>query len=193
MQMNTFLDAIKARRSHYQLDKNLPIDQSELKKLILEVTELVPDAFNMKSAKIVVLLGKQHTDFWQIVNQTFDNKIPTEKMQGFENAYGTILYFIDEKIVSSLQEKFPKYADNFPIWANHANAMLQFALWSAFAEKKIGANIQHYNPVIDQQIKEHFAIPKDYKLIAQMPFGGIQGKAKQKDKEDISNRVQFLE
>ena len=56
-------------------------------------------------------------------------------------------YGCDEKF--GMQEKFAPYAANFPVWANQANGMLQFTVWSALRELNIGANIQHYNPVID--------------------------------------------
>ena len=37
----------------------------------------------------------------------------------------------------------------------------------------IGASLQHYNPLIDNIIKKEFQINKDWKFIAQMPFGEI--------------------
>lgn len=44
----------------------------------------------------------------------------------------------------------PLYADNFPVWANHANAMLQIALWGGLRDLHMGASLQHYNPIIDK-------------------------------------------
>lgn len=70
--------------------------------------------------------------------------------------------------------------------------MLQFTIWSGLAEKGIGANLQHYNPVIDKKVKELFNIPDNYELIAQMPFGSIESEASLKEKEDINLRVQTL-
>lgn len=51
--------------------------------------------------------------------------------------------------------------------------MLQLSVWSALRELNIGASLQHYNPVIDAKVKGIFNIPENYKLVAQMPFGGI--------------------
>ena len=51
--------------------------------------------------------------------------------------------------------------------------MLQFMIWSALAEKNIGASLQHYNPLIDNIIKKEFKINPEWKFVAQMPFGGI--------------------
>ena len=50
-----------------------------------------------------------------------------EKIDGcFACGYGTILYFEDMAIVRSLQESFPTYKDNFPIWAEQTDAMHQW-------------------------------------------------------------------
>jgi predicted oxidoreductase (fatty acid repression mutant protein) len=54
-----------------------------------------------------------------------------------------------------------------------AGAMLQFMIWTSFAQKNIGASLQHYNPLIDNIIKQQFKINQDWKLVAQMPFGGV--------------------
>ena len=80
-------------------------------------------------------------------------------------------------------------ADNFPVWANQANAMLQIAVWSGLREMEIGASLQHYNPVIDKAVKELLNLPDEYVLIAEMPFGAIAAEPAQKDKEDIKKRV----
>mgnify|MGYP000659441847 FL=1 len=51
-----------------------------------------------------------------------------DKIKGFAAAYGTILYFDETATVKNMQEQFPAYADNFPIWAQQANGMMQFAI-----------------------------------------------------------------
>ena len=63
--------------------------------------------------------------------------------------------------------------------------MLQLAVWTVLRELKVGASLQHYNPVIDDKVKDLFNIPSQYRLVAQMPFGG-------KDKEDIDQRVKIV-
>ena len=165
----------------------------EIHALINEVTELVPDAFNMKSARVVVALGEKQDELWDGIYDVFDGKAAREKIDGFKAAAGTILYFYDEEVVHGLQEKFAAYAENFPVWANQANGMLQINIWSALRELGVGANIQHYNPVIDDFVREKFGLPESWKLVAQMPFGGIVMEPAPKDKEDISERVKFYE
>ena len=48
-------------------------------------------------------------------------------------------------------------------------------------------------PVIDDAVKKLFDVPASWKLIAQMPFGGIIAEPDAKEKEDISVRVKVHE
>ena len=186
-------EGLRRRRSYYELNKELPVSPDVIKNTIEEVTELVPDAFNMKSARVVIALGKKQEELWDGIFEAFKGNVAREKIDSFKAAAGTVLYFYDEDVVRGLQEKFSLYADNFPVWANQANGMLQINIWSALRELGIGANLQHYNPVIDEKVRELFNVPKSWKLIAQMPFGGIVSEPKSKEKEDIGNRVKFFE
>ena len=186
------IDNLKQRRTYYNLNKTLPVSKSEVKKVIEEITELIPDAFNMKSARVLVVTDKKQDELWDRIFDTFEGKVPREKIDGFKAATGTILYFYDEEVVEALQKKFPTYADNFPVWANQANGMLQINIWTGLRELGIGANLQHYNPVIDSLVQEMFEVPKSWKLIAQMPFGGIVTEPDLKEKENIADRVKFV-
>ena len=69
--------------------------------------------------------------------------------------------------------------------------MLQINIWTGLRALGIGANVQHYNPVIDDAVKKLFNVPENYVLVAQMPFGGILEEAAPKDGEDINARVQI--
>lgn len=185
----SIIESIASRRSYYHINKELPVSEAVVIDTIEKATELVPDAFNMKSAHLVVALGDKQDQLWDTIYDTFDGKVAREKIDGFKAGAGTVLYFINKEKVHALQEQFALYADNFPIWANQANGMLQFTIWSALRELGIGANLQHYNPVIDDAVKALFNVPAHFKLIAQMPFGGIVEKPATKEKEDISARV----
>lgn len=60
--MTRLTDVLKRRRSIYALNRQLPVSEDEVLDLIKEATELVPDAFNMKSQRVIVVLGdKQDT------------------------------------------------------------------------------------------------------------------------------------
>ena len=182
-------DALRIRRSIYQIDESAPIDDDAIVKIVTDATELVPDAFNMRSQRVIVALGDENKKLWDAAYDAFGGKVARERIDGFAAGRGTVLYYIDDAVVSALQEKYALYADNFPIWAQQANGMLQIAVWAGLAEAGVGANIQHYNPVIDAAVAELFDVPQAWRLVAQMPFGGIAAPAGEKDAEDISQRV----
>lgn len=74
-----------------------------------------------------------------------------------------------------MQEKFAIYADRFPTWATHSVGMLQFAVWTALEDEGLGANLQHYNPLVDARVAEEWKVPSSWKLSAQLVFGGKTG------------------
>lgn len=185
-------DSLRTRRSFYQIDKNIPLSYEEVSYLIEDITELVPDAFNMKSSRVVLAFGDRHNALWDQIYTCFDGKVSREKIDSFKAGAGTILYFIDQEIVDGMKKEYPLYADQFDSWSEQASGMLQINIWTALTEEGFGANIQHYNPVIDEKVKELFDLPKNYKLMAQMPFGGILEKPDPKEKEDISKRVKIF-
>ena len=91
-----------------------------------------------------------------------------------------------------MMEKLPRYADNFETWANQANGMLQHSIWLALRDLGLGASLQHYNPVIDDALRELFDRSEDWVLLAQMPFGNILEEPAPKDKIDVRERVKVF-
>lgn len=185
----SIVESLKQRRSYYNIEKKLPVEEERVIELVKEVTQLVPDAFNMKSSRIVMALGTKQDVLWDTIYDAFDGKVSREKIDSFKNGAGTILYFYDTETVKGQQEKFPQYAQNFPTWASQSSAMLQISIWSGLRELGIGASLQHYNPVIDEKVRALFKLPDGYFLVAQMPFGGIGQEPGAKENEDISERV----
>ncbi|OJU12172.1 MAG: nitroreductase [Clostridiales bacterium 43-6] len=186
------LESLKERRTYYDINRDLPVEEVKVFDLVEKATELVPDAFNMKSSRVIVATGEKQDQLWDNIYDVFEGKVPREKIDSFKNGYGTILYFYDEDIVKNLQNQFTIYADRFPGWANQSSGMLQLSIWSGLKELGIGASLQHYNPVIDKMVREMFDLPENYVLNAQMPFGGIGSHPDEKAKEDISNRVKIV-
>ncbi|WP_099466804.1 nitroreductase family protein [Konateibacter massiliensis] len=185
----SFINSLEKRRTYYNINRELPVAEERVIELIEQVVEATPDAFNMKSARAVVALGAKQDELWNAVYDAFGGEVDREKIDSFKSGYGTVLYFTDENIVKALQEQFPLYAGNFPIWANQSNGMLQSNIWTALREVGIGASLQHYNPVINEAVAKLFDIPEGWNLIGQMPFGGIGSEPDAKEKEDISKRV----
>lgn len=54
----------------------------------------------------------------------------------------------------------------------HKTAMHQYHLWTALEAEGCAANLQHYNPIIDQKAKAHWNINQEWELQAQLVFGG---------------------
>ena len=113
-------------------------------------------------------------------------------MNAFSNAKGTILFFDDLHVIEQLKKDFALYKDQFDMFASHSMGILQGNVWNALAEKNIGANLQHYNPLIDDQVKEKWNVPLHYQLTAQMVFGGIFEFPEPKDKLPADQRVQAI-
>lgn len=185
-------EVLEKRRSYYNIKKELPVSEDEVLAMIREVTELVPDAFNMKSARLVVMLGDKQDQLWDSIYDVFGGAVAREKIASFKAGAGTVLYFYDSSVVEAMQQQFPMYADKFPVWANQANGMLQLSIWSGLRELGIGASLQHYNPVIDEMVRGLVHVPDSYVLLAQMPFGGIVEEPEPKAKEDIAKRVNVM-
>lgn len=190
--MTKIEESLAKRRSYYQLTKELPVAEGEITDLVKKLAELTPDAFNMKSARVVVTYGQKNDELWDAVYDAFGGKVAREKIDSFKAA-GTVLYFYDKSVVEGLQKKFELYAQNFPVWANQSNGMLQLAIWSGLRELNIGASLQHYNPVIDDAVRKLLDLPEDWVLVAEMPFGGIAAEPDAKEAENIDDRVKIFE
>lgn len=184
-------ESLKMRRTYYAISSKLPTKEKNVEELVSSLTELVPDAFNMKSSRVVTAFGDAHRKLWDAVYDAYGGKVAREKTDSFKAGAGTVLYFYDEAVIRAMQEQFPRYAENFPVWAQQSSGMLQISVWSGLRELEIGASVQHYNPVIDSAVRSLFDLPENWKLIAQMPFGGIAAEPDPKEKEDISKRVSF--
>ena len=176
--MKSYQEAVKARRSIYNLGRNIPVLQSEIIAAVENMTKYIPTPFNMQSARIVVTMLDHHENVWHITKSALKSILPplkyaeTEaKLNGFEAAYGTILFFESSNMIKAMQDQFPAYKDNFPGWAMQANGMLQFAIWTALEDMGLGVNIQHYNPLIDEDIRKIFDLPDSWDLVSQMVFG----------------------
>ena len=174
--MKIFQEAVKSRRSIYKLGRNIPVLQSEIIAAVERMTKDVPSPFHMQSARIVVTMLDHHENVWDITRsalQSIDKLSPETdaKIDGFAAAYGTILFFESSNMIKAMQGQFPLYKDNFPGWAMQANGMLQFAIWTALEDLGLGANLQHYNPLIDEDIKKIFDLDDSWDLVAQLVFG----------------------
>lgn len=193
----TFQEAMAHRRSYYALKNESPITDNEIIDIVHSAVKHVPSAFNSQSTRVVVLLHDKHQRVWEITKDVLRKVVSAEAFgntknkieSSFQSGYGTLLFYEDQRPVKALQEQFPRYADNFPIWSQHTNAMHQFAIWTMLEDAGFGVSVQHYNPLIDELVAKEFNIPTEWTLIAQMPFGAPAGEPGEKDYQPLSDRV----
>ncbi|ONK25092.1 nitroreductase [Bacillus sp. VT-16-64] len=194
-----FLKAVKERRSYYAISKKSDISDEQIEEIIANAIKYTPTAFNSQSGRAVLLLGENHDKLWNITEAVLREMVPeqdfeptAQKMEGFRNGYGTILFFEDQSVVKSLQESFPTYADKFPDYSLQSSGMLQYIVWTALEIEGFGASLQHYQPLIDEAVHKIWNIPSDWKLLAQMPFGKPTAQPGEKEFKSIEERFKVF-
>ncbi len=197
--MTTFTDTLKNRRSIYHLGRNVSLSNEELTTLIKEAIKENPTAFNAQSTRAVILFGDAHEKLWEITEEALRPLTPAEafpntqnKLAGFKNGYGTVLFFKDTDVVKGLQEQFELYADNFPDWSEQSNGIATANTWVALVDKGLGANLQHYNPVIDEAVAKEWNIPSNWKLRSQLVFGSPETPAGEKEYMNDADRFRVF-
>lgn len=192
--------AIEQRRTYYALSNQSPISDKEIEEVLEFALKNVPSAFNSQSSRFVLLLGEHHRKLWQLVKDTLKSRVSPadfpkteEKIDTcFASGYGTVLFFEDQSVVKGLQEAFPSYKDNFPIWSEHTAGMHQFVVWTLFRDSGLGASLQHYNPLIDEVVRKEWEISADWRLKAQMPFGAPLSEPGEKTSEPLNKRLRVF-
>ena len=197
--MTTFTDTLKNRRSIYHLGRNVSLSNEELTTLIKEAIKESPTAFNAQSTRAVILFGDAHEKLWEITEEALRPLTPAEafpntqnKLAGFKNGYGTVLFFKDTDVVKGLQEQFELYADNFPDWSEQSNGIATANTWVALVDKGLGANLQHYYPVIDEAVAKEWNIPSNWKLRSQLVFGSPETPAGEKEYMNDADRFRVF-
>ncbi|RXR05930.1 nitroreductase family protein [Pseudoxanthomonas composti] len=196
---NPHIDSLKQRRTQYALGKSLPLSQEAVTALVQDAVKHSPSSFNSQSSRAVILYGAQSLAFWDLVKDALRKVVPAEnfaqteqKIDSFAAGAGTILFYEDQDVVKSLQEKFALYADNFPVWSEQASGMAQLSVWTALANAGIGASLQHYNPLPDAAAAAKWDLPASWKLRAQMPFGSNEAPFGEKSFMDDAERFRVF-
>lgn len=197
---NSFIEALKIRRTYYGLSNESIVSDARIKEIIFDVVKHTPSAFNSQSARVVVLLGKNHHKLWEIVKAELKKIVPADnfkttedKINGaFQSGYGTVLFFESMDVIEGLQKQFPAYKENFPLWSLQSSGMLQLAVWTSLELEGLGASLQHYNPLIDEAVKKEWNIPTHWKLMSQMPFGKPVAQPGVKEFQPLEDRVKIV-
>jgi uncharacterized protein len=178
-EVQSFLKEITERRSNYTLTKKSTLSDSAIKEVIETALTQVPSSFGSYTTRILLVVKEEHDKLWDIITEIIKAVTPPEQFEsytkarlaGFKNSYGTVLFFEDPENTRKLQDKYPFIKDKIPEWGLHSNAMHQYAIWTAFTLAGLGANLQHYNPLIDEKTKAQFDVPTGWQLVAQLVFG----------------------
>lgn len=182
----SFAQATHDRRSIRALQATSPVPDSIITLLAETAILDVPSAFNSQTTRMTVLLGDHHKKLWSITAKMFHARLGDQrfnepamgrpsfkqKIDGYMAAYGTALFWDDTAAVKKLKETSPDvYKDKIDEWAHQSNGMHQFYMWSALQALGLGANLQHYNSIIDEEVKKTWDVSKPWALRAQMVFG----------------------
>ena len=196
----TYSDILKTRRSIYILNDQLPVSQAIVAGRIKEAISLSPTAFMMQDIHAVILTGDNHKKLWdKIVYNTLQKIVPAEafkrteiKLNTFSQATGTILLLRDLEAVEQMRKEYATYADEMDNWSWQDLGIAMVNIWNSLAEINVGANIQHYNPLIDDEVKATWNIPANYQLVGQMVYGGIVSRPGDKERKSGDELVRVV-
>lgn len=196
----SFYDALKERRTNYSLSGESPVSDGRIREVLEFCILHAPSAFNSQNARVCLLLGDHHKQLWDIVAESLKKKRSLEafkkaeeKINSFKSGYGSVLFFEDMNSVEALQQSFPSYQDQFPVWSSQGCAMLQYMVWAALETEGLAANLQHYNPLIDEAVMQEWNLDPTWKLVAQMPFGAPTQEPDAKTFADIEGRFKVFD
>lgn len=195
-----YSDILKTRRSIYILNDQLPVSQAIVAGRVKEAISLSPTAFMMQDIHAVILTGDNHKKLWdKIVYNTLQKIVPAEafkrteiKLNTFSQAAGTILLLRDLEAVEQMKKEYATYADEMDNWSWQDLGIAMVNIWNSLAEINVGANIQHYNPLIDDEVKATWNIPANYQLVGQMVYGGIVSRPGDKERKSGDELVRVV-
>ncbi|KAF7125539.1 hypothetical protein CNMCM5793_001778 [Aspergillus hiratsukae] len=201
----SLLELVKARRTYYGLKAESPISDDAIESIVQDAVLHVPSSFNTQTSRVVLLLKEEHQKLWDIAINIMEGlvaagKVPKEvfenhtkpKLNGFRAGYGSVLFFVDFESLAPIKEQFAIYADKFDPFALESNAMSQYLVWTALCSEGFGANLQHYSPLIDEQVQKTWNIPASWKLDAQLVFGTPTGDAGEKTFLPLEDRYKVF-
>ncbi|KAK8067079.1 nitroreductase [Apiospora hydei] len=197
---NSVLDLIKNRRTYYPLSKDLPISKERISEIVKEAVLHVPSSFNAQSNRVIVLLGADHEKLWDIATDILKAIVPAEafkatadKMGMFKGAAGTVLFFEDEKTVQKQQSDYPYVRRQVPRLGHavgrHAAVRHLDRARGRGRHRRQPAALQ---PLINEKVAAEWNVPSDWKLNAQLVFGGKTGEAGPKSQIPVEERVKVF-
>ena len=161
----TFEEALEHRRSYYSIGSSSPVSDEELIRVVRQAVKHVPSAFNSQSTRIVLLLGDEHKKLWDIVKDTLKARILAEAFVKTEAKIdGCFASGHGTVLYFEDMSVVRGLQDAFPSYKDN------FPTWA-----------QHTS-----------AMPEDWMLIAEMPFGVPTGEPGDKDFGDVDKRMKVF-
>ena len=146
--VQNLFDAAEHRISAYNLTKKSTVSDDRIKEIVSSAIKHSPSAFNVQSARAVILLGSDHEKLWDIGDAQVKAAMPEQaynglkpRIAGFKAAYGSvssmvvsgivadgvqILWFEDQKALDALKAKNALIANVVDEWSEHSSGMHQY-------------------------------------------------------------------
>ena len=70
-----FLQALKNRRSIYNLGTNVNLSNEEIISIISDCLKYSPSAFNYPTTNVIIAFGEKHQQIWQITTDILKEKL----------------------------------------------------------------------------------------------------------------------
>ncbi|BGP53290.1 hypothetical protein JCM8202_002615 [Rhodotorula sphaerocarpa] len=194
-----FLNAVENRRTAYAINNESPIPDARVQEIVEFAVKHCPSSFNSQTTRAVVAFGGSHTKLWDIAKEKIRAIVSDDawdasekRLNGFQGGHGTVLLYEDQEAVRQLQEKIPLYAEHFPTWSEHTHGIHAYTIWTALTAEGLGCSLQHYNPLIDEDVAEAFDVPMSWKLRGQLVFGKPTAAPAEKTFQPLEQRVKVV-
>lgn len=169
---NSILTATKNRRSIRGLKPELPTTVSidDVQAIVQTIIKDSPTAHNSQGNRAIILTGETHKNVWNHVVETIPIEPLKKRPAGIrDQAFGSIIFFEDDKTLEKLQKDDPRWADAFIRLNDHSSGAAQVLIWTALDSMGLGCHLQHYNDFIRQALPGK--VPAEWSVVAQLCFG----------------------
>jgi uncharacterized protein len=93
-----FLDAVESRATIYAITNESTIPDARIQEIVTFAVKNCPSAWNVQSARAVILLKGDHQKLWDIAAEVFSTALPEEvykshispRIAGFRGGYGSV-------------------------------------------------------------------------------------------------------
>lgn len=176
----SFVIATQKRRTVRALQPISTLPDRDIIDLASDALLYVPSAFNSQSTRLTIHFSEAHRKLWSITGTALEtylgadryNAVSADRINAYGQGYGTILFWDDMDVIEQMRKGAAEhYKDKVDEWGHQSNGMHQYYLWVALEAHGLGVNVQHYNPLIDEQVRKEWGVSGSWKLRAQMVFG----------------------